>query len=126
MTCISRPPRSLQGAGSDEALVRVPGITPRAQSAWDYPQGSRLFAHATDTDDAVTRLTAVSDCLGARAAKNRIAIDNSSNWERVLRAGGANLPFSVFLSIHGTAGPGVTPGRVLSLHCPSLSYSGHP
>jgi hypothetical protein len=71
MTCISRPPRSLQGAGSDEALVRVPGITPRAQSAWDYPQGSRLFAHATDTDDAVTPPTAVSDCLGARAAKNR-------------------------------------------------------
>ena len=37
MTCISslRPPRSLQGAGSDEALVRVPGITPRAQSDWD-------------------------------------------------------------------------------------------
>ena len=61
MTCISRPPRSLQGAGSDEALV----------SAWDYPQGSRLFAHATDTDDAVTPPTAVSDCLGARAAKNR-------------------------------------------------------
>ena len=30
----------------------------------------------------------------------------------MLRAGGANLPFSVFLSIHGTAGPGVTPGRV--------------
>ena len=80
MTCLSRPPRSLQGAGSDEALVRVPGITPglrvpgitpRAQSAWDYPQGSRLFAHATDTDDAVTPPTAVSDCLGARAAKNR-------------------------------------------------------
>ena len=43
-----------QGAGSDEALVRVPGITPRAQSAWDYPQGSRLFAHATNTDDAAT------------------------------------------------------------------------
>ena len=64
MTCISRPPRSLQGVGSDEALVR-------AQSAWDYPQGSRLFAHATDTDDAVTPPTAVSDCLGARAAKNR-------------------------------------------------------
>ena len=41
------------------------------QSAWDYPQGSRLFAHATDTDDAVTPPTAVSDCLGARAAKNR-------------------------------------------------------
>ena len=75
MTCISRPrpPRSLQGGGSDEALVRVPGITPRAaaQSAWDYPKGSRLFAHATDTDDAVTPPTAVSDCLGARAAKNR-------------------------------------------------------
>ena len=71
MTCISRPPRSLQGAGSDEALVRVPGTTPRAQSAWDYTQGSRLFAHATDTDDAVTPPTAVSDCLGARAAKNR-------------------------------------------------------
>ena len=31
----------------------------------------RLFAHATDTDDAVTPPTAVSDCLGARAAKNR-------------------------------------------------------
>ena len=46
-------------------------ITPRAQSAWDYPQGSRLFAHATDTDDAVTPPTAVPDCLGARAAKNR-------------------------------------------------------
>ena len=43
----------------------------RAQSAWDYPQGSRLFAHATDTDDAMTPPTAVSDCLGARAAKNR-------------------------------------------------------
>ena len=71
MTCISRPPRSLQGAGSDEALVRVPGITPRAQCAWDCPQGSRLFAHATDTDDAVTPPTAVSDCLGARAVKNR-------------------------------------------------------
>ena len=28
-----------------------------------------------------------------------------------------------FLSLQGTAGPGVTPGRVLSLHCPSLSYS---
>ena len=41
------------------------------QSAWDYQQGSRLFAHATDTDDAVTPPTAVSDCLGARAAKNR-------------------------------------------------------
>ena len=27
--------------------------------------------HATDTDDAVTPPTAVSDCLGARAAKNR-------------------------------------------------------
>jgi len=67
MTCISRPPRSLQGAG----LVRVPGIIPRAQSAWDYPQGSRLLAHATDTDDAVTPPTAVSNCLGARAAKNR-------------------------------------------------------
>ena len=52
--------------------------------------------------------------------------DNSSNWERVLRAGGADPPFSVFLSIHGTAGPGVPPGRVSSLHCPSLSYSGHP
>ncbi len=37
------------------------------QSAWDYPQGSRLFAHATDTDDAATPPTAVSDCLGARA-----------------------------------------------------------
>ena len=71
MTCISRPPRSLQGAGSDEALVRVPGITPRVQSAWDYPQGSRLFAHAIDTNDAVTPPTAVCDCLGARAAKNR-------------------------------------------------------
>ena len=35
-------------------------------------------------------------------------------------------PFSVFLSIHGTAGPGVPPGRVSSLHCPSLSFSGHP
>ena len=46
-------------------------LGPRAQSAWDYPQGSRLFAHATDTDDAVTPPTAVSDCLGARAAKNR-------------------------------------------------------
>jgi len=44
---------------------------PRAQSAWDYPQGSRLFDHATDTVDAVTPPTAVSDCLGARAAKNR-------------------------------------------------------
>ena len=65
MTGISRPPRSLQGAGSDEALVRVPGITPRAQSTWDYPQGSRLFAHASDTDDAVTPPTAASDCLGA-------------------------------------------------------------
>ena len=41
------------------------------QSAWDYPQGSRLFAQATDTYDAVTPPTAVSDCLGARAAKNR-------------------------------------------------------
>ena len=41
------------------------------QGAWDYPEGSRLFAHATDTDDAVTPPTAVSDCLGARAAKNR-------------------------------------------------------
>ena len=72
MTCLSeRPPRSLQEAGSDEALVRVPGITPGAQSAWDYPQGSRLFAHATDTDVAVTPPTAVSDCLGARATKNR-------------------------------------------------------
>ena len=51
------------------------------QSAWDYPQGSeclglphqgsRLFAHATDTNDAVTPPTAASDCMGARAAKNR-------------------------------------------------------
>ena len=41
------------------------------QRAWDYPQGSRLFDHATDTDDAVTPPTAVSDCRGARAAKNR-------------------------------------------------------
>ena len=41
------------------------------QSAWDYRQVSRLFAHATDTDDAATPPTAVSDCLGARAAKNR-------------------------------------------------------
>ena len=41
------------------------------QSAWDYPQGSKLFAHATDTDDAATPPTAVSDCLSARAAKNR-------------------------------------------------------
>ena len=40
--------------------------------------------------------------------------DDSSGWERVLKAGGANLPqkFSVFLSIHGTAGPGVTQGGV--------------
>ena len=30
-----------------------------------------VFAHATDTDDAVTPPTALSDCLGARAAKNR-------------------------------------------------------
>mgnify|MGYP007063557181 CR=1 FL=1 len=44
---------------------------PQGSSAWDYPQGSRLFSHATDTDDAVTPPTAVSDCLGARAAKNR-------------------------------------------------------
>ena len=63
MTCISRPPRSLQGAGSDEALVRVPGITPRARDSLPMPQ--------EDTDDAVTPPTAVSDCLGARAAKNR-------------------------------------------------------
>ena len=35
------------------------------QSAWDYPQGSRLFAHATDTDVAVTPSTTVCDCLGA-------------------------------------------------------------
>ena len=35
------------------------------------PAPTRLFAHATDTDDAVTPPTAVSDCLGARAAKNR-------------------------------------------------------
>ena len=53
------------------------------QSAWDYPQGSeclglppapqgsRLFAHATDTDVAVTPSTAVCDCLGARNTKNR-------------------------------------------------------
>ena len=52
--------------------------------------------------------------------------DDSSGWERVLRAGGANPPLSVFLGIHGTAGPGVTLGRVLSLHCPSLSHSDHP
>ena len=38
----------LQGGGSDEAL-----------------------AHAIDTDDVVTPPTAVSDCLGARTAKNR-------------------------------------------------------
>ena len=93
------------------------------QSAWDYPQGSRLFAHATDTDDAVTPTTAVSDCLVARASKNKQQLKLR---ERVLRAGGANPPFSVFLSIHGTAGPGVPPGRVSSLHCPSLSYSDHP
>ena len=46
-------------------------------------------------------------------------------WNFLL-ARDANPPFSVFLSIHGTAGPGVTPGRILSLHCPSRSYSGHP
>ena len=69
MTCISRPPRSLQGASSDEALVglppglRVPGTTPRARDSLPMPQ--------EDTDDAVTPPTAVSDCLGARAAKNR-------------------------------------------------------
>jgi len=69
-----------EGLGGDEEerggrLRRGSGQSawnyPRAQSAWDYPQGSRLFAHATDTDDAVTPPTAVSDCLGARAAKNR-------------------------------------------------------
>jgi hypothetical protein len=41
------------------------------QGAWDYPEGSRLFAHATDTDVAVTPSTAVCDCLGARTTKNR-------------------------------------------------------
>ena len=72
MTCISRPPRSLQGAGSDEVLVRVPGITPRAQSAWDYPRArDSLPMPQEDTDDAVTPPTTVFDCLGARAAKNR-------------------------------------------------------
>ena len=63
-----RAPRSgvtRQGVEADLASVI------RAQSTWDYPQGSRLFAHATDTDDAVTPPTAVSDCLSARAAKNR-------------------------------------------------------
>ena len=35
------------------------------------PAPTRLLAHATDTDDATTPPTAVSDCLGARAAKNR-------------------------------------------------------
>ena len=34
-------------------------------------------------------------------------------------------PISRFFEHHGTAGPEVTPGRVLSLHCPSLSYSVH-
>ena len=37
MTCLSRPPRSLQGAGSDEALVRVPGITNRARDSLPMP-----------------------------------------------------------------------------------------
>ena len=32
---------------------------------------SSSFAHAIDTDDAATPPTAVSDCLGATAAKNR-------------------------------------------------------
>ena len=41
------------------------------QGAWDYPQGSRLFAHATDTDVAVTPSTAVCDCLGARNTKHQ-------------------------------------------------------
>ena len=43
--------------------LRVPGITPRARDSLPMPQ--------EDTDDAVTPPTAVSDCLGARAAKNR-------------------------------------------------------
>ena len=43
--------------------LRVPGTTPRARDSLPMPQ--------EDTDDAVTPPTAVSDCLGARAAKNR-------------------------------------------------------
>jgi len=124
MTCISRPPRSLQGAGSDEALVRVPGITPRAQSAWDYPQGSRLLAHATRRHQR--RRDAPDSGLWLPGRQGRQEQTTAQDWERVHRAGGANPPFSVFLSIHGTARRGVPPGRVLSLHCPSLSFSGHP
>ena len=47
MTCISRPPRSLQGAGSDEA-----------------------FAHAIDTDNVAMHAPTVQHCLSVRAAKN--------------------------------------------------------
>jgi len=101
MTCISRPPRSLQGAGSDEALVRVPGITPRAQSAWDYPQGSRLFAHATRRHRR--RRDAPDSGLWLPGRQGRQEQTTAQDWERVHRAGGANPPFSVFLSIHGTA-----------------------
>ena len=43
--------------------LRVPGTTPRARDSLPMPQ--------EDTNDAVTPPTAVSDCLGARAAKNR-------------------------------------------------------
>jgi hypothetical protein len=106
---------------------------PQGSECWDYPQGSRLFAHATDTDDAVTLPTAVSDCLGARSRQQSLTAlapgpprtDNSPNWERVLttllRAGGANPPFSVFFEHTWDCGSWVPPGRVSSLHCPSLS-----
>ena len=68
---VRRAPARGSGVATTRARRTTPSSFLRAQSAWDYPQGSRLFAHAIDTNDAVTPPTAVSDCLGARAAKNR-------------------------------------------------------
>jgi hypothetical protein len=81
--------------------LRVPGITPRARDSLPMP--------LTPTTPRRTRQQSLTAW-----APGPPRTDNSSNWERVLRARGANPPFSVFLSIHGTAGPGVSPGRVSS------------
>jgi hypothetical protein len=49
MTCISRPPISLQGAGSDEALVRVPGLSSSSSSSSSSSWVSSFTAFALNT-----------------------------------------------------------------------------
>ncbi len=74
---------------TDNGSANDPGIVFKSAAGANdaYGLGSMWFQNALDSN---------------AYAMIRARTDDSSGWERVLRAGGANPPFSGFLGIHGT------------------------